>query len=148
MELIKLITPFSRKTNDVSTVFDNTKAAISAEHAYQKSRFGCLKTETQLLKEFFANVQDTIEVKNLDGQFSAIIEVNTDIIDFMPKIIDKLTKELGYKVIVINDDVEFHNKKTKETHNINVGGTTYIVLFWNKEAVQEVRQLYISDENN
>lgn len=141
---------FSKSTNsnDVSTVFDNQKNAICAEHAYQKSRFGCLKTDKELLNEFFGNVRSMIENKNIAGKFSGIIEVNSDIIQFMPKIMDKLTNDLGYKAVVLDDNVEIINKTTNVKSEMNTG-STFIILIWNKEAIKNVRKTneYVDIEN-
>lgn len=129
---------FGRKqNNDVSTVFTSEKTAISAEHAYQKSRFGCLKTDKQLLEEFFVDVRHLIEQKNMAGKFSGIMEICDDIVQFIPQIVKKLTEELGYKVIVLDDETEIINKHTKEKTTMKTG-TTFIVLIWNKEAVRDV----------
>lgn len=140
---------FKKGTNDVSTVFKSDKAAISAEHAYQKSRFGCLKTDKELLDEFFQSVRNLIAEKNLNGKYCGMIEVCSDIVEFIPQIVDKLSKELGYKVVVLDDDVEIHNKKTGTKCNMTTG-TTFIVLIWNKDAVEAVmkenRKNYVNTE--
>lgn len=126
-----------KQTNDVSTVFNSDKAAISAEHAYQKSRFGCLKTDKELLDEFFQSVRNLIAEKNLNGKYCGMIEVCSDIVDFLPQIVDKLSRELGYKVVVLDDDVEIINKKSGTTSTMTTG-TTFLVLIWNKDAVEAV----------
>lgn len=130
---------FTRRNNsqDVSTAFDHSKDDICAEHAYQKSRFGCLKSDTQLLNEFFSDVRLMIENKNLHGKFYGIIEVNPDILQFMPKIIEKLNKDLGYKVIVLDDNAEIHHTDTHSKSTMNTG-STFIILIWNKEALADV----------
>lgn len=139
LSAINTVIPFvgKKNNNDVSTVFNSNKAAISAEHAYQKSRFGCLKTDKQLLEEFFVKVRELIDEKNMAGKYCGMLEVIPDIIHFIPQIVDKLTNELGYKVVVLNDDVEIVDNKTKE-HTQMKTGTTFLVLIWSKEAVQDV----------
>ena len=130
----------SNYTQDVSTAFDHSKSDISAEHAYQKSRFGCLKSDTELLNEFFSDVRLMIENKNLHGKFYGIIEVNPDILQFMPKIIDKLNKDLGYKVIVLDDNAEILHTDTNKKSTMNTG-STFIILIWNKEALADVANM-------
>ena len=50
-----------RNNNDLSKVFANEKTSISAATAYQKSRFGMVKTDKELLEEFFIDIKDLNE---------------------------------------------------------------------------------------
>ena len=81
-----------------------------------------------------------IENKNLHGKFYGIIEVNPDILQFMPKIIDKLNKDLGYKVIVLDDNAEILHTDTNKKSTMNTG-STFIILIWNKEALADVANM-------
>lgn len=141
MNFINLVFNRNSKSNDVSTAFDCNKKDISADQAYRKSRFGCIKTDKELLNEFFEDVRDRIEAKNLKGEFCCIIEVNPDLLQYIPKIMDKLRGELGYKAIILDDNVEIVNKATNTTDTMNAG-LTFIMLIWNKEAVKNTQVNY------
>ena len=126
-----------RNNNDLSKVFANEKTSISAATAYQKSRFGMVKTDKELLEEFFIDIKDLIDQKNLCRKYCGMVEVNTDIIRFLPKIIDRLSRELGYKVIVLDDNCEITNKITGNVDTLKCD-STFIILIWNKQAIEDV----------
>lgn len=142
---------FSRtKNDDPSVVFtENKTTLISAEHAYQHSRFGCLKTEKDLLEEFFTRAKDQIQIKSEKGDYCCIIEVCSDIVQFMPRIIAKLSGEYGYKTTILDDNCEIVNKQTGEKEMLSTG-KTYIVLVWSKDAVLSVlekKQKYVNEQS-
>ena len=137
------------KNDDPSVVFTEKKSMISAEHAYQHSTFGCLKTEKDLLDEFFNKAKDTIQLKSMRGEYCAIIEVCDDIVQYIPQIISKLTGEYGYKTTVLNDNCEIVNKQSGEKEMLTTG-KTFIIMVWSKEAVRSViekKQLYVNEQN-
>lgn len=127
-----------RDSNDLSTVFSNdNKTTISATTAYQKSRFGVVKTDKELLEEFFVDIRNLIEQKNFKREYCGLVEVNSDIIIFLPKITERLSNELGFKVIVLDDNCEVINKVTGTKDTLKCG-STFIMLIWNKQAIEEV----------
>ena len=58
MSLIDKI--LGKDNNDLSSVFSNDKVSITAVDAYQKSRFGVIKTDKQMLEEFFIDIKNLI----------------------------------------------------------------------------------------
>lgn len=126
--------------NDVSTVFSNDKVSITAVDAYQKSRFGIIKTDKQMLEEFFIDIKNLIEAKNYNREYCGMVEIDKDIVSFIPKIKEKLSKELGFKVIILDDNSVITNSVSKTTDTLKCG-TTFVMLIWNKQAIEEVAAL-------
>lgn len=138
---MSLIDKFLGKdNNDLSSVFSNDKASIKAVDAYQKSRFGVIKTDKQMLEEFFIDIKNLIETKNYNREYCGMVEIDKDIVSFIPKIKEKLSKELGFKVIILDDNSVITNSVSKATDTLKCG-TTFVMLIWNKQAIEEVAAL-------
>lgn len=129
--------------NDLSKVFSNDKTSISAATAYQKSRFGMVKTDKMLLEEAFADIKALIEQKNFNREYCGMVEINSDIIQFIPKIKDRLSRELGFKVIVMDDNCEIKNKLTGDVDTLKCG-STFLMLIWTKQAIEDVSAINAS----
>lgn len=123
-------------SNDISKVFEDTKY-INAVTAYQKSRFGTVKTDKTLLEEVFIDIKALIEKKNFNREYCGMVEINSDIIQFIPKIKDRLSRELGFKVIVLDDNCEIKNKVTGDVDTLKCG-STFLMLIWTKQAIEDV----------
>ena len=96
---------FFNKKNaaDVSTLFtDENKVSISATDAYKKSRYGILKSDKMLLEEFFTDVKLMVEQKNMERSYCGMLQLDDDIIKFLPRIKDRLMRQLGFKVIILD----------------------------------------------
>ena len=69
-----------------------------------------------------------------------MVEIDKDIVSFIPKIKEKLSKELGFKVIILDDNSVITNSVSKTTDTLKCG-TTFVMLIWNKQAIEEVAAL-------
>lgn len=137
MGLIDFIKQKREESNDVSTLFTKDKTMIPASAAYHKSKFGIVMTDKQLLEHFFTDVKDLINQKSYERKYCGMVEVTEDIIHFLPKIKQKLTNDLGYRIIVLDDNSVITNTKTNEKESLNTG-STFIVIFWNLQAIEDV----------
>ena len=129
------------KSEDVSTFFtdENKGSCASAADAYKKSRYGILKTDKMMLEEFFTDVKLLVEQKNLERCYCGMVQVGDDIIKYLPKIKDRLGRQLGYKVIVLDDNTVITNTVQNTKDSIK-SGHTYILLIWDKQSVEEVAE--------
>lgn len=126
--------------NDVSTVFTSSKF-ITANNAYRISKYGEIKTDKQLLEDFFYNVKELIQIKNQKGKYCGIVELKDDIIQYIPQIKQRLMNDLGFKVVVLNDNsIIIDNENHTEEHLS--AGTTFILLIWTKDAIEDVAHTY------
>lgn len=126
---------------DVSTFFtDDNKVSIKASDAYKKSRYGILKTDKMLLEEFFTDVKLMVEQKNMERSYCGMLQIDDDIIKFLPRIKDRLMRQLGFKVIILDDNSIITNKEMKSEDTIKTG-STFILLVWNKQAIEEVEEI-------
>lgn len=132
--------------SDVSTVFENHKTCIPATHAYQKSRYGAVITDKQLLENFFTNVKYMIDSKNASKSYCGMIEVQSDLVKFIPKITDKLMYELGYKVIVLNDNSVITNSVTGHADMMKCE-STFLLIIWNKAALEDVANIITEEKS-
>ena len=139
-------TILGKKNNDVESVFSD-KHSVTAYEAYQKSRFGIVKTDKELVENFFTDVHNLISLKNQERTYCGMVEVGTDIIKFLPKIQDKLMHELGFKVIVLDDNSVVTNSITGKRDTVKTG-TTYLLLMWNKQAIEEMAAINAESEKD
>lgn len=122
---------------NVEEVFDNTrKEGLTADAAYRLTRFGAVKSDKTLLKEFFDRVTKKVSARNSVGKFFCFIDVDIDIVQFLPEICKKLRNELGFKVIVMNNESIIKNNNQEIKIN---GDETFIMLFWSRDAIAEVK---------
>lgn len=133
---------FNRKNAaDVSTFFtDDNKVSISATDAYKKSRYGILKSDKMMLEEFFTDVKLMVEQKNMERSYCGMLQLDDDIIKFLPRIKDRLMRQLGFKVIILDDNSVITNKELKSEDTIKTG-STFVLLVWNKQAIEEVEEM-------
>lgn len=126
---------------DVSTLFtDENKVSISAADAYKKSRYGILKSDKMMLKEFFTDVKLMVEQKNMERSYCGMLQLDDDIIKFLPRIKDRLMRQLGFKVIILDDNSVITNKELKSEDTIKTG-STFVLLVWNKQALEDVEEM-------
>ena len=126
---------------DVSTLFtDENKVSISAADAYKKSRYGILKSDKMMLEEFFTDVKLMVEQKNMERSYCGMLQLDDDIIKFLPRIKDRLMRQLGFKVIILDDNSVITNKELKSEDTIKTG-STFVLLVWNKQAIEEVEEM-------
>ena len=134
---------FFNKKNaaDVSTLFtDENKVSISAADAYKMSRYGILKSDKMMLEEFFTDVKLMVEQKNMERSYCGMLQLDDDIIKFLPRIKDRLMRQLGFKVIILDDNSVITNKELKSEDTIKTG-STFVLLVWNKQAIEEVEEM-------
>lgn len=147
-EAIKKFLHLDNEINNgnVEEVFDNTKKeGLTADAAYRLTRFGAVKSDKTLLKEFFDRVTKKVSGRNSVGKFFCFIDVDIDIVQFLPEICEKLKNELGFKVIVMNSDSIVKNNNQE----IKVGGEdTFIMLFWSRDAIAEVKNQMQKEQSN
>ena len=142
MTLSEAIKKFLHLDNEINNgnveeVFDNTrKDGLTADAAYRLTRFGAVKSDKTLLKEFFDRVTKKVSARNAVGKFFCFIDVDIDIVQFLPEICKKLRNELGFKVIVMNNESIIKNNNQEITIN---GDETFIMLFWSRDAIAEVK---------
>ena len=129
------------KSEDVSTLFtdENKGSCTSAADAYKKSRYGILKTDKMMLEEFFTDVKLLVEQKNMERSYCGMVQIGDDIIKYLPKIKDRLGRQLGYKVIVLDDNTVITNN-VLNTKDLIQSGHTYLLLIWDKLSVEEVAE--------
>lgn len=129
------------KSEDVSTLFtdENKGSCASAADAYRKSRYGIVKTDKMMLEEFFTDIKLLVEQKNMERSYCGMVQIDDDIIKYLPKIQDRLTRQLGYKVIVLDDNTIITNTTTNTKNSIK-SGHTYLLLIWDKQSVEEVAE--------
>ena len=75
MSLIKVIREFLHLDDEINNgnvkeVFNNTKKeGLTADAAYRLTRFGVVKSDKTLLKEFFDRVTRKVSARNAIGKF-------------------------------------------------------------------------------
>jgi hypothetical protein len=135
-DLVKKFLRLEQDDKDVNDIL--SKDTITADRAYRYTRFGEYKSDRKLLKEFFDNVERMVAARNTCGKFFGMMDVDIDIQQFLPSIVNRLMNELGFKVIVMNDDTVI---KTGDTETKLNGGGTIIMLLWNRESIKDVKEL-------
>lgn len=135
-DLVKKFLRLDQDDKDVNDIL--SKDTITADRAYRYTRFGEYKSDRKLLKEFFDNVERMVAARNTCGKFFGMMDVDIDIQQFLPSIVNRLMNELGFKVIVMNDDTVI---KTGDIETKLNGGGTIIMLLWNRESIKDVKEM-------
>lgn len=112
----------------------NTSTGISAKSAYMRSKYGVDKSQTELLKSFFNDVNSLIASKTLDGSYCCMVEIDKDIKEFIPEIITRFRDKLGYNLIVLDENTVITNTSTKEEIKFSAN-STFVVLMWSNPDI-------------
>lgn len=118
----------------------NTSTGISAKSAYMRSKYGVDKTQTELLKSFFNDVNSLIVSKTMDGSYCCMVEIDKDIKEFIPEIISRFRDKLGYNLVVLDENTVITNTATKEEIKFSAN-STFVVLMWSNPDISAFKQL-------
>jgi len=138
----KVINFGNKDSKTVSDILNNNKV-INADQAYRYTRFGEFKSDKKLLEDFFYELNHMVDARNARGKFYGIIDVDIDIQKYLPLIMNKLRDELGFKVIVMDDDTVIKNNNEEIKLN---GGGKFIMLLWNRESIKDVQEHMYTEE--
>ena len=76
----------------------------------------------------------------MERSYCGMLQLDDDIIKFLPRIKDRLMRQLGFKVIILDDNSVITNKVLKSEDTIKTG-STFVLLVWNKQAIEEVEEM-------
>lgn len=140
MEIINRIRGFfgleTKKEATPYTVL-NTSTGISAKSAYMRSKYGADKTQTELLKSFFSEVNSLIASKTMDGSYCCMVEIDKDIREFIPEIIKRFRDKLGYNLVVLDENTVIQNTKSGEEYKFSAQ-STFVVLMWSNPVIGDI----------
>lgn len=132
-ETIKNYLGFNTVQSEEDKIF-NTNDSISAKSAYMHTKYGQDQNQKALLKAFFKSANDLIKQKTMQNAYCCMLEIDEDIVEFVPHIIKRYRDELGYNVVIMFDDTEI--KQGNEYIRIN-SGSTFIILMWNNPNIKD-----------
>lgn len=112
--------------------------AISAKSAYMHTKYGQDQSQKELLKAFFKDAYDLIRSKTLKNAYCCMLEIDEDIIDFLPNIVNRFQNELGYNVVTISNDTEI--KQDDKVVQIKPD-STFIIIMWNKANIKDTTSI-------
>jgi hypothetical protein len=117
----------------------NTSTGISAKSAYMRTKYGMDTTQTALLKKFFNDVNSLVAAKSLDGSYCCMIEIDKDIKQFIPEIIEHFQNKLGYTLVVIDRDTVITNKVTGDNKQLDIASdSAFVILMWSNAFISDV----------
>jgi hypothetical protein len=126
----------------------NTSTGMTAKSAYMRAKYGMDTTQTSLLKKFFNDVNDLIAAKSLDGSYCCMIEIDKDIKQFIPEIIDRFQNKLGYTLVVIDKDTVITNKVTGDNKQLDIASdSAFIILMWSTAYISDIQTSDTIEEN-
>lgn len=79
------------------------KKDISAKSAYSVAKYGVVFSDEKIISWYYERIDDLIKRKSTDSQFCAAFDVDDDMKDLIPKIIDNY-KSKGFYVKLISED--------------------------------------------
>jgi hypothetical protein len=113
-----------------------------------RAKYGMDTTQTSLLKKFFNDVNDLIAAKSLDGSYCCMIEIDKDIKQFIPEIIDRFQNKLGYTLVVIDKDTVITNKVTGDNKQLDIASdSAFIILMWSTAYISDIQTSDTIEEN-
>lgn len=112
----------------------NTSTGISAKSAYMRSKYGADKSQTDLLKAFFGEVNSLIASKTIDGSYCCMVEIDKDIKEFIPEIINHFRDKLGYNLVVLDENSVITNTAFKSEIKFSAN-STFVVLMWSNPDI-------------
>ena len=119
---------------NVDTAF-KIKDSVNADAAYRLTKYGAVKSDNTLLSEFFDRVNRMVSGRNAAGKFFGVLDIDIDILQFLPEIKAKLN-ELGYKVVVFDKDSVIKNGSDE----FKIAGIeTFIMILWDLESLKEIK---------
>lgn len=107
----------------------DSSCAISAKSAYMSTKYGTDKDVKQLLSEFFRHANESIKTKTLHNEYCCMLEIDSDLLHYVPMIVSRFKDTLGYNVIIIDNETEIV-QGGKSLGKINPN-STFIILMWN-----------------
>lgn len=124
------------KNDDPDAKIFNSNKAINAKKAYMVSRYEHAISQKDLLQRFFASTNEQIAIKCAQKTFCCMVEIDDDIKEFIPNIVEHFQDKLGYKIIVIDNDTEILDKTTKKPVKVSPN-STFLILMWNTADISE-----------
>lgn len=132
--LDKLKTLVGIPSKDANSIFDSS-TAISAKAAYMNTKYGRTRTREQLLRDFFKDTNDRIKTKTINNEYCCMVEVDEDIKCFLPIILDRYGKELGYNIAVITDGTKIQQPGEQPVEL--TPASTFVILMWNNADITD-----------
>jgi hypothetical protein len=121
---------------------------MTAKSAYMRAKYGIDTNQTTLLKKFFNDVNALIAAKSLDGSYCCMIEIDKDIKQFIPEIIDRFQNKLGYTLVVIDKDTVITNKVTGDNKQLDIASdSAFVILMWGNAFISDIEASDITKED-
>lgn len=140
IDKVRVLIGLNPKEQTAETIL-NSSTGISARSAYMRSKYGVDKTQVELLRAFFSNVNNLIASKTIDGSYCCMVEIDKDLEQFTDKIIEHFSTKLGYEVALISKDSTIQNAVATN------GGTSefsfskirsaFMILMWGNPVLDD-----------
>lgn len=140
VEKFKEILGIKQKDQNPQMMINSSKG-ITAKSAYMRSKYGQDTTQIELLKKFFTDVNNLISAKSMDGSYCCMIEVDKDIKEFIPEIIERFQNKLGYTLVVLDKDTVITNKITGDNKDFSIPTeSTFIIIMWGNASISDSKE--------
>lgn len=104
---------------------------ITAEQAYSVAKYNQVKTQADLVASFMNSTMKLIESKQNNNEFCCQVELNKDIRELAPKIIDYFRNKLGFKVVYMDEKTEIKNNGFGDDLKSEIPeNSAFLAIFW------------------
>ena len=104
---------------------------ITAEQAYTISKYDMVKTQKDLIQAFMNDTITLIETKMNSNKSCCQTEIDKDIRDLAPYIIDYFKNKLGFMCVYMDDKTEIKNAGFAENLEAQIPkNSAFLSIFW------------------
>lgn len=127
---------FCKGCPDPNAKIFSSSTEVTAKSAYMQSKYGKTTSQKDLLKNFFEQVHNTIQTRCQRGYYYYMVEIDEDITEFTPQIVEHFRDKLGYKTAIINNNTRII-EYPKHCGTMLQPNGTFIILMWNTAHISE-----------
>lgn len=112
---------------------------IRAEEAYTIAKYNIRKEQGELVSAFMDSTMFLIERKYNNNEYCCMVEIQDDIVELAPKLMDYFRNKLGYQVVYMDDKTKIENDGFDESLTSEIPkGSAFMAIFWKDVRMRSI----------